>query len=347
MRQVEPRLGIHTFSYVAEDPALSEERWVGLAGSRAGAVLHKVQPTPEELVADLDQLIDLQDEPFASTSIYAQQRVFRLAREAGITVMLDGQGADEMLGGYRWYLAARLASLTRQGRWVEASRFLARVARLPGSGGAFRLLLQAGGLLFPPVCKALALRLAGQDLMPHWLSAAWFETRGVRPSPSHGRAMRDVLREQLHHTLVESSLPMLLRYEDRNSMACSIESRVPFLTTPLVSFILRLPEEYLIAPDGTSKDVFRRAMRGIVPDAVLDRRDKIGFATPEQRWLTALRPWVERTLDSAERVPALNPGGMRREWQAVLQGRRKFDFRIWRWVNLIRWAERRDVSFAA
>jgi asparagine synthase (glutamine-hydrolysing) len=346
MRQVEPRLQIHAFSYVAEDPALSEERWVGIAGQRAGAVLHKVQPTPHELVADLDRLIYLQDEPFGSTSIYAQHRVFQLAREAGITVMLDGQGADELLGGYRIYLAARLASLLRQGHWIEAVRFVRRASRLPGTGGLWRVLLQAGSFLVPRA-RALAKRWAGDDLMPEWLNAAWFRERGVMPSfPSCGHE-REILREQLWQTLVETSLPMLLRYEDRNSMAYSIESRVPFLTAPLVSFTLRLPEEYLIGPDGTSKNVFRRAMRGIVPDAVLDRRDKIGFATPEQGWLSTLRPWVERTLSSeaARRIPVLKIHGMEREWRAVTAGRKRFDFRLWRWLNLIRWADQFAVTF--
>jgi asparagine synthase (glutamine-hydrolysing) len=140
---------------------------------------------------------------------------------------------------------------------------------------------------------------------------------------------------------------MLLRYEDRNSMAFSIESRVPFLTPALAGFVLRLPEQYLIDRDGTSKNVFRQAMRGIVPDEVLDRRDKIGFATPEKAWLSTLQPWVERTLacDAARAIPALHPAGMRREWQAVVQGKRRFDFRVWRWVNLIRWAERFQVTF--
>jgi asparagine synthase (glutamine-hydrolysing) len=348
MRQVEPRLQIHTFSYVAEDPALSEERWVGIAGTRAAALLHKVQPMPHDLVADLDRLIYLQDEPFGSTSIYAQHRVFQLAQEAGITVILDGQGADELLGGYRIYLGARLASLLRQGHWIEAVQFLRRASRLPGTGGLWRILLQAGSLLVPSA-RPLAKRWAGEDLMPAWLNARWFRERGVTPLNSPRGGQRDILREQLCQTLVETSLPMLLRYEDRNSMAYSIESRVPFLTAPLVSFALRLPEHYIIAPDGTSKYIFRRAMRGIVPDAVLHRRDKIGFATPEQGWLTTLRPWVEQTLSSAaaRQIPAFNGAELRREWQALLAARKPFDFRLWRWLNLIRWADSFSVEFAA
>jgi asparagine synthase (glutamine-hydrolysing) len=90
-------------------------------------------------------------------------------------------------------------------------------------------------------------------------------------------------------------------------------------------------------------------MRGLVPDVILDRRDKIGFATPELRWLNELRPWVDRTLasDRARSLPVLRLGAVEREWHAVRAGRRPFDFRVWRWVNLIRWADRFDVRMSA
>jgi asparagine synthase (glutamine-hydrolysing) len=348
MRYLEPRLDLHAFSYVADDAAVSEERWIDTAGQAARAVVHKVQPRPEELVEDLDRLVHQQDEPFGSTSIYAQDRVFRLARQAGITVMLDGQGADEMLAGYRPYLAARLASLLRQGRLRRAHSFWKRAARLPGSGGRKHLLLHAASLAVPPGLKRWGLHLTGRTRMPIWLNSSWFADRGVKALPRRAPVRAaDMLRQALWQSVAETSLPMLLRYEDRNSMAYSIESRVPFLTPALVSFVLRLPEDHLIGRDGTSKNVFRLAMRGLVPDSVLDRRDKIGFATPEQRWLGTLGPWVERALksDAARQVAALNIAAMTCEWQAVREGKKPFDSRLWRWVNLIRWAERFDVNF--
>ncbi len=345
MRAVAPRADLHAFSYIADDPRISEERWIDQAARRAGATVHKVRSTPHELVDDLDALVDTQEEPFGSTSIYAQYCVFRTAKSAGIKVMLDGQGADEMLAGYRPYLSARLASLLRKGQLLEVMRLLVRARRLPDTGSLCRMLLQACRMLLPTWCLDLAERLFRPWLTPAWLNSAWFNERGVGVVPRRAWPSGDILREQLRRTLTSTSLPMLLRYEDRNSMASSIESRVPFLTPELASFILRLPEEYLVGRDGTSKNVFRRAMRGLVPDAILDRRDKIGFATPEQHWLTTLRPWVEKTLASeqAHAIAALNLPVVRACWQAVLAGRQPFDFRIWRWVNLIRWAERFGV----
>jgi len=347
MREVQGKsLDIHTFTYVADDPALSEERWADLAGRAAGATMHKTRPDPHELVADLDRLIDVQEEPFASTSIYAQHRVFRLAREAGIPVMLDGQGADELLGGYRFYLGVRMASLLRQGRLLEASRFLKHAGRLPGSA-VRNVLFYTSAFLAPLRLRPALMRLSGQGPAPRGLNRAWFAARGVRPGGPISFADARGLRGQLAWSLTGVGLPELLRYEDRNSMAFSIESRVPFLTPAMAELVLSLPEEYLIAADGTTKSVFRRAMRGLVPDQVLDRRDKVGFVTTEQQWLEDLRPWVEETLGAGAReVPALDAGAVAAEWAAVLARRKRFDFRIWRWINLVRWARRFQVSFA-
>ncbi len=341
-------LDLHTFTYVAEDLALSEANWAQQAGDAARAVRHTVQPSAADLAADLDALIAVQDEPFGSTSIYAQYRVFRLAAEAGIKVMLDGQGADEMLAGYATYRAARLATLVRAGRWAEALRFTQAAARWPDSPGRW-LLASVSRYVLPPAWHGPLRRLVGQEVVPDWLNADWFAARGAGLAAPDTRFDGDILRARLRQTLFESSLPALLRYEDRNSMAFSIESRVPFLTPALVDFVLSLPEQYIIAPDGTTKAVFRAAMRGIVPDAILDRRDKIGFQTPERRWLTALRPWVEGVLagEAAHAIPALRPGAIQAEWAAVLAGRRRFDFTVWRWLNLIRWTERFGIRFDA
>jgi asparagine synthase (glutamine-hydrolysing) len=132
-------------------------------------------------------------------------------------------------------------------------------------------------------------------------------------------------------------------------MEYAIESRVPFLTPHMAELILGLPEQYLLGDDGTTKTVFRAAMRGVVPDAILDRRDKIGFATPEQQWLEILRPWVETTLREADpaRTPGLHLDAVRAEWQSVIDGRSPFGWHVWRWLNLIRWTELMDVEMPA
>jgi asparagine synthase (glutamine-hydrolysing) len=189
------------------------------------------------------------------------------------------------------------------------------------------------------------MRISGVAPMPRWLNADWFAQRGVMARPPRQARGPDFLMQQLRLSIQQTSLPALLRYEDRNSMAFGIESRVPFLTPALVEFALALPEQYVVGPDATPKRLLRQALRGLVPDEILDRRDKIGFATPEPAWLTSLRDWMTGTLksDAAAATAPLRPTEMLAEWNGMLEGRRPFDFRFWRWVNLIQWADRRGV----
>ncbi len=339
-------LDLHTFSFVADDAAVNEETWSDMVAKAAGSIPHKVRPTPAELVEDLEALIRTQEEPFGSTSIYAQYRVFRLAHEAGIKVMLDGQGADEMFAGYRNAIPFRALSLLRGRNWGAAHRLLSQAASLP-RGPEDRYTLRTGGLLLPPRLQPFARHLFGKDLAARWMRSAWFREREVDSEDWQLVSDREALRGHLHQLFTRTSLPMLLRYEDRNSMAYSIESRVPFLTPALAELTFAMPEEYILAPDATSKAVLRRALRGLVPDAILNRRDKIGFATPEKQWLTSLRPWIQSVLQSeyAAHLPVLDLAAVRADWEAALSGRRPFDFRLWRCLNFVRWAERFQVAF--
>jgi asparagine synthase (glutamine-hydrolysing) len=347
MRHLEQHIDLHAFSYVADEKELNEEKWVDIIGHAARAQVHKVRSTAAELVADFDQLNYVQDVPSASTSLYAQYSVFRTAQQAGIRVVLDGQGADEMLGGYTYFRGARLASLVRQKRWQEAADFVCSACRWPGSSVS-ALLQDTADHLIPVLAQAPLRKLVGRDFVPSWLNLSWFHRKGVVPHRNRqGYSSTYVLREKLERELAEH-LPSLLRYEDRNSMAFSIESRVPFLTPELVNFVLSLPEPYIIAHDGTSKAVFRRAMRGIVPDSILDRRDKIGFATPERTWLSAASPWIQEQFDTdvAAEIPAFHLDVLSRNWQEMKRGRSPFSFAVWRCLSVIAWTKRFQIQYA-
>jgi asparagine synthase (glutamine-hydrolysing) len=339
------RLDLHTFSYAADDDVIGEERWADLAGAGARARMHKIRIAPGDLVEDIDRLIASQELPFGSTSIYAQYRVFAAAKNAGIKVMLDGQGADEMLGGYLFYNSARVASLLRRGNLASAvTLFRGSIGR---SGlGVKRAAARVAAGLVPRRQLEIARRLAARLVKQPWLDDRWFASHGGGNNRPlwEGRAS---LSEALATSFASTNLPSLLRYEDRNSMAHSIESRVPFLTRSLVEFIFALPEHFLIADDGTNKSILRAALRGLVPDAILDRRDKIGFQTPERRWLKDLGGWVAPILasDAARAIPALRIEAMLSEWAAVRSGRRPVGSHIWRWLNLIRWTEQTGACF--
>ena len=120
-------------------------------------------------------------------------------------------------------------------------------------------------------------------------------------------------------------------------MRFSVESRVPFLTLDMVNLLLSLPESYLISAKGETKHVFRAAMRGIVPDDVLDRRDKIGFATPEQAWLLSMADTVRGWLREDLQLPFFNQAEVLREFELIIAGKKDFSWQVWRWINFCRW----------
>ena len=344
MRHVEPAMPIHTFSFVSPGSASDEEHWADLVNETVGAIPHKVQVRPEELADDLDSLIKSQGEPFGSTSIYAQYRVFRAAREAGITVTLDGQGADELLAGYDGYPQARLRSLLDQNHFGEAFHFLQAWRQSPGRGRR-RALAALMTAMAPEQASSWARKLR-YGANASWLDFGWLASRGVNALPhsplsmlaSEGRKGRR-LSSALCDALTGAGLASLLRHGDRNSMHWSIESRVPFLTTGFADYMLSLPEGYLLSVDGQTKHVFRAAMRGIVPDEILDRRDKIGFATPEQAWLKVLAPQIEGWLSAAGEIPFLHHGQLTSMVQEMISGKRRFTWQAWRVINFCRWMQ--------
>ncbi|MES2949209.1 MAG: asparagine synthase (glutamine-hydrolyzing) [Pseudomonadota bacterium] len=343
MRYLEPDAQVNTFSFIAEGSDASEERWIDLVNAHTQATGHKVAIQPGELAADLDDLIAAQGEPFGSTSIYAQYRVFKLARESGVTVTLDGQGADELLAGYSGYPAKRAHSLLDEGHWAGALRFLHQWAQWPGRTLAEGVKATLAEYMNDTVFQSMR-QVNGEHSCPSWLDANALHDLGVKVQfPRHAAELSTAGRRvvaELAQTLVGAGLPALLRHGDRNSMRFSVESRVPFLTTDLADFLLTLPEEYLISAQGETKHIFRMAMRGIVPDVVLNRRDKIGFATPERNWLLQMAPQVREWLREPIDVPFFKQAEVLRSFDAVVSGKLPFSWQVWRWINFTRWHAR-------
>ncbi len=341
---VGPGLDLHAFSFVAPGHAEDEQSWASIAGQASGSTMHWVPIGDADLTAEIDSLIRLQGEPFGTTSIFAQNRVYRAVGEAGIKVTVDGQGADEILGGYVPFFSARLADMLRGGRIAAASRLLRGTRDRMGSAA---LVARAGRHLLPDGLQNMARQAVGEDLVPGWMNSRWLKASAVTPVAPQRRTTEQVLKSELAESLTNRVLPALLRYQDRNSMAYSVESRVPFLTTDLVDFVYSLPDNHLISGDGETKSVFRRAMRGLVPDTILDRRDKIGFVTPQDTWLRTADGWLTSILESdgARRLPVFEHNRMRAIAAAAHSGTGPIPGEIWRWANLIRWANMFDVRF--
>lgn len=340
MRHVEPDLPINTFSYIAQGSEVSEEVWVDRINAHIGAVPHKIVVSANELSRDLDDMIKAQGEPFGSTSIYAQYRVFQLAKQHGVTVTLDGQGADEMLAGYSGYPGQRIRSLLETGHWAGACKFLNAWSNWPGRShmaGLKRAVAEmTNGFLYDTLRK-----FNGMDALPDWINGESLAARGILLRYPRLRADKNKygrrVSAELALSLTQRGLPALLRHGDRNSMRFSVESRVPFLTLDMVELLLSLPESYLISAQGETKHVFRAAMRGIVPDDVLDRRDKIGFATPEYEWLRSMQSDIREWLKVDLGLPFFRQDQVLKEFDLIMAGKKPFSWQVWRWINFSRW----------
>ncbi|RXK48275.1 asparagine synthase (glutamine-hydrolyzing) [Aquirufa rosea] len=345
MRYLYPNMPIHTFSYVAKGSTVDEEKWADIINNHVNAIPHKINVSYDELVKDIDKMINIQGEPFGGTSIYAQYRVYKEARKQGVVVTLDGQGADELLAGYSGYPEGYILSLKERGHYLRGLNFLYNWAKWPGRhlGHSARIFITV--MLPISVSKYIRVLLNTNIDNPIWLNKQYLLKNKLKAEPSifnnssvDGRKRR--LVEQLRSALLGCGLSQLLRHGDRNSMMWSVESRVPFLTIEMAEFLLSLPEHYLLSPQGETKYVFRKAMRGIVPDEILDRKDKIGFQTPENAWLKQLKKEINEWVDiNPKDVPFLNLEKIIIELNEIIDGKKKFSSQAWRLINYCRWIQ--------
>lgn len=342
VRHLEPDAELHTFSYIDPNPSASEEIWVDKVSKQVRSKSHKVSLGAKDLRSDeFIDLIRTQGEPFGSASIYAQYKVFQSANQQGIKVTLDGQGADEMFGGYAGFPEARIASLFDNTNFVGAARFAWAWSKWPDRN----LLGLASGVAtnyFPWLrSKRAAIVIAqsfgiapeqGFDL----LSAEAIQ--GAIPQFEKVPSLRGRrLAEELSLALGYKRLVQLMRVADRNSMRWSVEGRVPFLTRKIADFALSLPEEFLVSDAGETKSILRHSMRGIVLDEVLDRRDKIGFKADHSGWLAA-HPEPESLFSGLEHLGLFERKKLQAKVDQYAKGYTAFDELGWRLMNLATWA---------
>ena len=337
MRAVEPDMEINTFSYIAKGSKKNEERWVDLINEHIGAIPHKIEVNSDELFRDLERLIEKQGEPFGSSSIYAQYRVFKAARDAGIVVNLDGQGADEMLAGYYGYPHARISSLMSNFEIIKIYK-LVKGLNENFKSSKLALILKSAFVIFAP---RIIQHITKNRKLNSVINSEFYEKLCLTDSNYHKKSPtipsnRHLVSELREALMGEKGLVHLLRYEDRNSMAHSIESRVPFLTTDIVEFLLSMPEEFLLSEDGLTKNIFRKAMEGLVPSVVLNRKDKIGFETPEFEWIKLHKELICSEINLSE-LPLINKKECINIVNNIANGRQQFSWIIWRIINLVYW----------
>jgi asparagine synthase (glutamine-hydrolysing) len=290
---------LQAFSYIPDE--FSEADYIQETIARTGAELNVLQTTPEQLWDALPTAMWHYDEPVHSPTALIGFKLLELARRRGVTVILNGQGADEVNAGYYPYFMRYWSDLLRSSRVRRMLSEVSDYSRAHG-GSSARLAGQA-------LADALRSSLPRfrQPSRPPALQASWFTGDVLRELPPRDvTAERATLDQSLLRSVEVNPLPTYLRVEDRNSMAHSVEARLPFLDYRLVSLAFSLPAEWKLR-GGWNKFIVREAMRGIVPERVRTRLDKMGFPTPSNRWFAGAwyGPMQDLLLSSSFRESGL------------------------------------------
>ena len=318
-----------------DDPTLSEGPFIDAVVAATGVHPYAVQPDPLKLADESLLMHWHQEEPVLSASIYLQWCVARLANANGTTVLLDGQGADEVLGGYQFYFPQRQLDLLEQRRLVtlmrDTTRFTRRLVHASRDYEDAPRRFNARAALSP-----LALLAHVRARCP---APAGQDRPGV-PAPARGGRFRRTVAEALHY----DSLPQLLRYADRNSMAFSREGRLPYLDHTLVEWCMRVPDDLLLR-HGWQKWPLRKAGDGLLPPAVQWRADKVGYAAPLDVWLRGpLKAWAHERIFAGALgdVTGFDPAALQTLWDDHQAGRAQNSWALWRWLSLGEWLALRE-----
>ncbi|WP_026818353.1 asparagine synthase (glutamine-hydrolyzing) [Arthrobacter castelli] len=311
-----------TFSAVFPNSINDEEQYADavLDMCEGNVTSHKILPAAEEFAADLEDFVRTQEEPIISSGPYAQYRVMQEASKH-VTVLLDGQGADEMMAGYIPYYFAYLRQLKTRGQYQKLAREVFSALDIFYRLGRFRL----RGMVTRR--KSLSIgSLLNKDFTGKYANEKFAN-------------IPDNLKARLIDDLFYKSLPAVLRYEDKNTMRFSLEGRVPFLDKEVVKYLFSLDDESIIK-GGWNKRVLRDATRGLLPEMISNRRNKIGFTTPEAEWFKLMKERIYEIFlsSSFEHRPYWDHDAVLYAFEEYLQDKNSASTMVfWRLLNTEMW----------
>ena len=277
-----------TFSSCFDDRQFDERDFIREVVTKTSIDPKYIFPDGTDLLRSIDSLIWHQDEPFPSVRLFSQWNVMKLAKEHGVKVLLDGQGGDELLAGYHFFFQSYFEYLMQTLQFKKLIDEIKSCSILHNHS-KYSIIKELLKFVTPNrILEArrhiLKKKINKRDTYS-WINEDFFEHNENISSDSN--SINDSFKSSIYMYLTKYRLPSLLRYEDRNSMAFSIEARVPFLDYRLVEYIFSLHNTQIIQ-NGMTKFVLRNAMRNLLPEKILNRTDKMGFVVPEDYWLQRL-----------------------------------------------------------
>lgn len=323
---------VNTFSAVyTPDKQADESKFINLYKPLL-TNMHAVVPDADKLLEQLDYFIRIHAEPIPSTSPFAQYCVMELAQKH-VTVTLDGQGADEQLGGYHYFFGFYFKDLLTGFKWKALFREIKGYLKIHKSLYGIKTMFY---FLLPNALKTKA----GVDnrgfLDKSFVNKVLETNRSVIVHDLY--ASENLKAALLNH--FEFKLEHLLKWNDRNSMAFSVESRTPFLDYRLVEYTLSIEPEFIIK-NGITKSILRESLKGVLPEEIRNRQDKVGFATPQDEWFRepAFRSFIGDIIksESFRDRQILDADKARLLYEKHLKGEINIAKDIWKWIHLELW----------
>lgn len=331
---------IETFSSCFEDKDYDERRFIQPVLERTGAKQNFMFTRPENLFREIEEIIWYQDEPYSTLSIFPQWYVMKAARDKGVKVLLTGQGGDETLAGYHKYYFYLFADLIHSFKWSRAAKEIGIYKNYKGDNNVLdRVLKILFSYFTPQEIKKLLKNGRSESLRGH-LNKEFVSNNSGRIIIE--RKFDSILNNDLYNALKISPLPSLLHIDDRSSMAHSVETRAPFLDYRLVEYLFSLGPEYKIR-NGFTKYILRESLKGVLPDRIRLRRDKMGFATPLEKWFRIdLKEKVREIFNSEEfkSRPYFDSARVLKTYEQFIEGKKDVCYAVWSWVNLELWLRR-------
>ena len=302
----------------SSEPATDESHYAKLVSKHLNLDWNTVMPCETDFRDLLEKVIYIQEEPFSSPSVYMQYKVFEKAKQIGCKVMLDGQGGDETLLGYERYLPSIMLT---GGLLKMFSKLL-----YGGSSGLSKKQLLLYLMYFTnPALRVFQLKKRFSFLNASTLNE--LDTQFIRRSSETYKNVFELQKLEIEHL----QLPHLLKYEDRNSMANSVESRLPFIDYRLVEMALSLNYNFKVR-DGWTKFILRKTIEPKLPGEIVWRKNKIGFNAPETTWMKNIFHLIREDLKGSEILGKLvNKNEMLSKLESI-------DNRaLWRLFNISKW----------
>lgn len=334
----------NTFSACSHDPKYDERPFINEVVNKTRVNDHYVFPDINTLFDSLDCLSWHQDEPFSSTSIFMEWEVFKLVSTTNVKVTLDGHGADELLLGYHYFFSAYWATMFKQGNWKRLLHELSSANQLHGYSWKHFFFRTANVLVSDIFKQNKPQMFRNRIAQADWLESERFGIKDVDPvAMLNGRSMNLQLKSKVN--IERTSVPIQLHWADRDSMAHSIESRVPFLDYRLVEFVLGCPDSYKLR-NGITKRILRDSLQAVLPEKISCRLDKMGFVSPEEIWVRKQKPDVFKNAvrESVDGSKGLLNKKAISLCDRIINGALPFNTVVWRIISFGTWLERFSVN---